>query len=62
MSVKVCEKCVEDGEKLVDEMETEARSAPLQFRSGCFLSNTVANTDNLCSASGSAYVESGGKI
>ena len=32
---KICEKSVEDGEKLLEEMDTEARSAPLQYRQSC---------------------------
>jgi len=31
-NLQVCEKCVEDGEKLLEEMDGEARTAPLQFR------------------------------
>lgn len=31
-NLQVCEKCVEDAEKLLEEMDGEARSAPLQFR------------------------------
>ena len=30
--IQVCEKCIEDGEKLLEEMDGEARTAPLQFR------------------------------
>lgn len=29
---QVCAKCLEDGDKLLDEMDSEARTAPLQYR------------------------------
>ena len=31
--VQICEKSLEDGSKLLEEMDSEARSAPLQYRS-----------------------------
>jgi len=58
---QICLKSLEDGEKLMDEMETEARSAPLQYRAQmiatvrAFQSRlTVLRTTyrNICSASG----------
>jgi len=69
---QVCEKCVEDGEKLVDEMETEARSAPLQFRAEMLASvrsyrsrldmlrSSLRSTQRLSSTSGTLAGGGGG--